>query len=147
MTPTKTRGYVFSADIILAVIVFILLFAAMQYSLTEPEASGVETLQMRQIMDDLLSLLDRDQVLQSFNESTISAAVNEALPARFDYKMSIEKWSVSGETQGLVSEMEFGNTEADLSDLEFVKGRRTFVKTSLTGIDSYYNLEYRMWLE
>src|SRR3989338_7417766 len=94
----KDRGYIFGADIVLAVVIFILLFGAMQYSLSEPGASGVETLQMKQIMDDVLSLLDRDNVLQTFNTSTIANAMNEVLPDRYDYRVKMEKWAVSGST-------------------------------------------------
>ncbi len=141
------KGYVFGADILLAVIIFVLLFGAMQYSLTEPKASGVETLQMRQIMDDTLSLLDRGGTLQSFNETTIAAAVNGVLPLQYDYKMKIEKWTVSGSNWTLAQTKNLGNQVQDLSDQEFVKGRRLFVKFSGTGIDSYYNLEYWVWIK
>ena len=142
----QSGGYVFSADILLAVIVFILLFGAMQYSLTEP-GGGVETLQLRQIMDDTLSILDRDGSLQSFNETTIQNAVNGALPGQYAYKMHLEKWSISGSTQLLVDQKDFGDTTQDLSETPFVKGRRTFVKYAGSGIDSYYNLEYWAWVK
>ncbi len=143
----KGRGYIFGADIVLAVVIFILLFGAMQYSLVEPGASGVETLQLKQIMDDTLSLLDRDNVLQSFNSTTIANAMDEVLPDRYDYRVNIEKWAVSGSALTLADTRAFGNTSAELNDQELVKGRRLFIKYSASGIDSHYNLEYWLWLK
>ncbi len=141
------RGYIFSADIILAVIIFVLLFGAMQYSLTEPTASGVEVLQLRQIMDDVLSLLDRDETLQTFNASTIATAIGGALPINYDHKAVLQKWTLAGSAFTLSETKEFGNTAEDLTEKEFVKGRRIFTKLSATGIDSYYNLEYWAWIK
>lgn len=143
----SARGYIFSADIILAVIIFVLLFGAMQYSLTEPTASGVEVLQLRQILDDVLSLLDRDGTLQTFNTSTIATVIDDALPINYDHKAVLQKWTLAGSAFTLSETKEFGNTAEDLTEKEFVKGRRIFTKLSATGIDSYYNLEYWAWIK
>ena len=142
------RGYIFSADIVLAIIIFGVLFVSMQYTAIEAGTHTSKLLQLKQNMDDTLAVLDKESALQEFDVMEITGNINDSLDQRYSWrarKRSYEK----GETEFVINGTAYlGDWTTELADKEFVGGNRIALKLDAENkaIEEYYFIEYWGWL-
>ena len=156
------KGYVFSVDAILAVIIVVGLLGIMHFQSLPENDNAIGKLILKKNLNDSFDLLDRQQKLQTMNKVTIEADMNKIMQQNYGYRAAIEEYRYLGSNNfSKTSELKIGDFGADLNDAEYVKGRRIFLtfttqdynaeggqgKAKAGEINRFYNLEFYGWIK
>ena len=128
------KGFVFSFDIMMAVLIVMLILAAATFYATKATEDSLSNLQMTRTGSDILAVMDYDGVLKTLSTSSIEESLNELLPT--NYNMRIE---IKGKTFGPVIVETTSETPQD----RFVgSGKRMFNVNA-----DFYIARYWIWLK
>lgn len=141
------KGYVFSLDAFMAVFLTITIFAVLTHSLFGSTTDSFNTVSLKRIMNDSLSILDSKGVLQKLDGTEIEKEINAVMPIQFQWKMKIEEFEFVGSEFKKKNELNLGFTSINLTDKDVVKGRRLFLAFKDNEISKYYNAEYWAWIK
>ncbi len=135
------KGFHFSFDAVVAVIVFIIALGTFFSVTYSPVASAPKAFQ-KQIAIDLLNSADESGKLSSFDSNQIGTFINQNIPQNYNYFLNIRAFD--GNTFVLSSSFDV-NSAPDSNSSDVVEHRRYFASVS-GGVVSYYGIaKIRMW--
>lgn len=85
----KKKGFVFTLDIAIGVLVVILLMTAAHRHMVNAESNRVSNIQMISVGSDIVAMLDYNEVLQTLNEKNIESEMNDLMPQNYDMLLKI----------------------------------------------------------
>lgn len=85
----KKKGFVFSLDVAIGVLVVVLLMSAAHRHMTNAEANRISNIQMISVGSDIAAMLDYNEALQTLKESTIESEMNDLMPQNYDMLLKI----------------------------------------------------------
>lgn len=89
------KGFVFSLDAVLAVIVLSLALSALFFLTAQTHESTSPSLALKRLAGDSLAILDSNGTLSSMNSSLINATLFASLPSQYYFNLSVEYYNYS----------------------------------------------------
>lgn len=136
------RGYIFSIDAMLAVLIAVIFFITFTMPALEKQ-SALDNYMIQKTFDDALSVLDEEGILDNMDTSEISSRLNSIIPERFAWQLIIEEYSFQSEGFIKVNEHFIGT---QVSDDDVISGQRFFLSHS-NGINNAYKASYKAGVE
>jgi len=87
------RGFVFTLDALLAVVVLLGAASGLYLFSSSSEESASDQLLFKRQGEDLLALLDRQGDLASMNSTRINATLNSVVPANLEWQLAIDYYT------------------------------------------------------
>lgn len=87
------KGFVFSSDILFALSFVLVILALSSHFLLQSQESASADISMARLGRDIVSVLDREDVLDSMNASLIAARLDQLLPANLNMSMTIDRYA------------------------------------------------------
>lgn len=137
-----SKGFVFTIDMIVAMVFAVLILVIANYSVRTGESS-FSKLQIEKTGSDIAALLDHKGILDSLNNEIILNDLNDLLPINYDMHINISTFNDVTLT--------IGNSLPN--DKFIISGKRVFVVSTLNEltqeleITDYGKLQYWIWLK
>ncbi len=131
----KSKGFIFSLDAIIAIIIVAALLAVSIFYVTKAGGESVSKLQTIRIGADVLALLDYDGTLDTLSVQSIEIGLNTLLP--INYHMRIEA-DCMGQDPIIVETIDVAPQDRFIGG-----GRRVFV----TNTSKYCIADYSIWVK
>ncbi|MEA2036064.1 MAG: hypothetical protein U9O94_01040 [Nanoarchaeota archaeon] len=132
---SRNKGFVFTLDATLAVVILIPLLAFSAFYITKAGGESVSKLQTIRIGGDVLAVLDYDGTLDTLSVESIEIGLNRILP--INYHMRI---NVKCENQGPII---VETTDVFPKNRFIGAGKRVFIANT----DEYCVADFRIWLK
>jgi len=84
------RGFVFSLDITIAVVIVILILLSANQYLNKGDDDSLARLQMVKIGGDIMAILDYQDILDGLNSGVIQSEKNNLLPVNYQMRIKID---------------------------------------------------------
>ncbi|PIN86409.1 hypothetical protein COV19_04985 [Candidatus Woesearchaeota archaeon CG10_big_fil_rev_8_21_14_0_10_44_13] len=129
------KGFVFSLDIAIAVLVTLLIMAAAHRNIVNAEKNSLPNAQMAAVGSDIAALLDHKGVLQTLDEEKIESGMNDLMPQNYDMllKVAVDDGTVLYAGDSVPAE-------------QFVSsGKRFFTIKDQASIEHYGYASYWIW--
>jgi hypothetical protein len=122
------KGVVFTFDTFVAVLLLVF-FSSMVFQISTPRSDHLRTLSLSRIANDFLVVADRMGVLDSFDNDTMQAFMNQTLDPKLHARVDME---VYNRTFGVSEAFNVSRLNESLPG-EFVTSRRIVNKFNETG--------------
>ena len=142
-----SKGYVFSTDAMLAIIVFVIFFTVSTNFFLGTTELSFSRVSMKRIAIDALDALDELDSLESMDKAIITEKIGRAFPERVSWKMAITQYSLNKGAFKNEKEISFGDTTASLAARDVVKAKRLFLTFASGEIYRYNTAELWVWLK
>lgn len=142
------KGFVFSVELFLALMLLAGVFPALLYSFLEGEPGPVSRLEMKRHAVDLLKVLDETGKLDSFDAGQIGTDLNIYKSKQYGMHLTVERYSFndSNGTFALEDSIDLGDgLPYDGNDVVF--GRRLFLSFQNNAVQHFNNAMYWVWLK
>lgn len=151
MNRTDRRGFVFSIDALLSVLVLAAFMASIVFLSSQLGAGNMQLLDMERKGSDMLVLLDKLGTLAGQNSTAIELAINQTMTSSLSWNLVAEyyNYSVSGSTVAftLNQTITLGGNDTNAGAVA-VADRIFVVKNATTGkIDRYGRARLKVWVE
>ena len=139
------RGFIFSMDAALAVIVLSLSFSALFFLAPQSQENAAPSLTLKRLAGDSLSLLDSSGSLSSMNETLMNSTLAASLPPQFAFNLTVEYYNYSG--SGFLSSQNITTGSAfPVGQDSAISSRVFLVYDNSSGTPKHYGLaKIRVW--
>jgi len=141
------KGFVFSLDAFLALIIAFLFIGLIVYNPFEENKNVIARIEGQRQANDLLDLMDRKEILGDLDLDRIEQEMDSALSEQYDWTITITEYTEESTLFSKTGTSSIGNTAEDLSEKDVIKGNRIFLSFDGKEIDKYYVAEYWLWLK
>lgn len=132
---TGRKGFVFSLDMAIAVLITILMMTAAGRNMANAEKNSISNSQMAAVGSDIVAMLDYKGILQTMDEKAIESGMNDIMPQNYDMLLKIT--ADDGTT------VYAGDS---VPAIQFVgSGKRFFTIKDETSIERYAYVSYWIW--
>ncbi len=133
-TPLSKKGFVFSLDVALGMMVFFIVIGTSMYFMTRASESPLPSYQMLALGSDIVHILDEKETFDLFDPNAIETEMEKLLPTQYGMLIRVE------------GNITFGNgtLEAGLDvppRVSILAGQRV----ALTNQERYMKITYFMW--
>ena len=146
-TKTATKGFAFTADAALAVLVFILALTALNQSGIYEPMQPLTDLEIKRNMDAAVEIFDENGSFDALDANGIFHDFNSALPRRVGWRLRFQRFTRTDIDFNLSAEVLAGDWTTDLNELDFIQGRRLSLDFNATDVTYYNNIEWRAWIK
>ena len=138
------RGFVFSLDAALAVIVLSLALSALFFLTSQSQESAAPQLMLKRLAGDSLALLDANGTFASMNSTLINSTLAAALPQQYSFNLSVEYYNYTN-SSGFVSHMNISAGSQFPDGQDSAESSRIFLVYNSTGPQQYGVAAIRVW--
>lgn len=133
---SSKKGFIFTLDVALGIIISLMVIAVSVYFMTRGSESSLPQYQLLTTGSDIITVLDKQNVFDALNPSTIENQMGILLPSRYGMLIRIQgNFSQSG---GIIE----AGDEIPLR-VNTLTGRRI----ALIDPDTYIKITYFMWVK
>lgn len=146
------KGFFFSLDTALAVIIAILLVVGIFFNLSRGKEDLFGNLYLSKLANDALITLNKNKTLDTLNESLIKTALTDISPDNLAVKLNITVYectkpvSTGCEEFSVINEKNIYFINPNVTEKNSVNGKRVFLVFQNNRIKYYSIAELRVWL-
>jgi len=133
----RLRGYVFSLDASFAVFVFMIILMATIFYIRTPFSSQVPDASAVLIASDIISALDKQNVFDTLDTTSISNNINQVLPSNLNMSLKLQIYK---------DNLQFQETKQVNTDLNesYYKGKWLLIVGNITDVKNFVLVEYKV---
>jgi hypothetical protein len=141
------KGFIFSIDAMLSVLVLIALMVPIMYFSSSASSTNLPMLDLERKGSDTLIVLDKTGVIDSKNSTAIEQAINQMLTSNLSWSLTAEYYNYTGTTFTLNQTLTFGQNDSNATN-EAAAYRMFVVRNDTTGrIDNYGRAILKVWVQ
>ena len=131
------KGYVFSLDAAFAVFVFMIILIATIFYIRTPFSSQVPDASAVLIASDIISALDKQNVFDTLDTTSISNNINQVLPSNLNMSLKLQIYK---------DNLQFQETKQVNTDLNesYYKGKWLLIVGNITDVKNFVLVEYKV---
>ena len=133
----RLRGYVFSLDASFAVFVFMIILMATIFYIRTPFSSQVPDASAVLIASDIISALDKQNVFDTLDTTSISNNISQVLPSNLNMSLKLQIYK---------DNLQFQETKQVNTDLNesYYKGKWLLIVGNITDVKNFVLVEYKV---
>ena len=139
----QKRGFVLTLDVTIAAFILFAVMAVIFIFIVKSGGDKTPEAIEQKISNDIISVLHKKGVLQTFDQSNIQSNLNLLMPTIYDMRLEIKKYSVSGNSTNLVQNITVGSN-LPTENKTIIGGKRVFIGQNGT---YYGSADYFIWLK
>lgn len=141
------KGFAFSIDALLAVVVAIILIAGIFTNISR-DKNKVENAYLQKVANDILVTLNKNKTLDTLNKTLIENILNEVTPAAIDYTLNITVYECQDQDCRSFVTVD-GNSiyisSSTLAGSDSVTAKRVFLTFQDSRIKYFNTAELKVW--
>lgn len=142
------KGYVLTLDVTIGLIIVLGLLTMSAIILNNAQSGTFLELQQVRVANDVITVMDERDILQSYNSSLINTTLYQLLPYNFQMYMVIKHYRYDPSLPSFIyTNMTTVGQVTNQTNSFIGQGRRTFVKTSGVNITNYSTVDYNIWVQ
>ncbi len=139
------KGFVFSLDAMLAVVILIIALIAVYFLSAEAKLDSFSQIVLKKQADDLLISLDKVGDLATLNSTFINNSINNTVSSSLQWKMDINYYNYSNNSNGFVLAGSLSFQKNASSGTSSVTSQREFIVFQNNRISNYGTARLTLW--
>jgi ABC-type sulfate transport system permease component len=145
MVTLDRKGFALTLDVTLAIFIFLALLALILAFASKAQEDPLPEVLMQKTSNDILALLQKKNVLQSFNSTLISSELERLQHPNFQTRLEISRYRFENGSFVLQDALQVNDLPAETRTT--IAGKRLIIDSGNSSTEYYISINYFTWMK